>query len=275
MLLSAAFTDPYVDIAAIHVYGEFHGSLRMQTRGNSREGKYSRPLDKISNTTRPSKKPASKASKQRILNCRELTLRIISLESDLQRVMTLLNMASAHQNALSQLDGTHRQVNKRGRKPKLDPELLIRRRDTLIWFLEDHWPQVESRLVKAKRDDDFREALRPVLTISSEIAGTLDFRGLARLYKENRLRKIPSRQMLKAFALKNKSVPSIFNNLPSRNLANALAGVPNISCRTSLEECAKTPSQRRPAVKMWMHYWNKYEHCPKPPIQMTNEITDL
>ena len=66
------------------------------------------------------------------------------------------------------------------------------------------------------------------------------------------------------------------NQFPSRQIANAMAGVPDISWRRSLDRCSAQPSIAFVAVNMDMFYRDKYgiptpkdrnltgESCPVP-----------
>jgi hypothetical protein len=205
------------------------------------------------------------------LNCRELTERILKLESEVKELKEFKETVIETPGFQSELWWHDIWKKKRGRRPKISDESLIWRRDNLIDALEANWEKVHEALLDSKCDDDIRAALNPFLSSREETREALKFEGLSRLYSEKkRLRKEPTKRMLKALASKRRKLPPILDNLPSRNLANALAGVPKMTCRASLEKCAQIPSQKRPALPMWIYYSSIYDFCPKPPADKTN-----
>ena len=159
---------------------------------------------------------------------------------------------------------------KPGRKPKLPLEEILRRRNGLIQILESNWPKLERHVIKAKRSEQIQdEKIRPILAAyleqNPEHSGRLAFKGLGSLLAKKPLRWRPSDTTMRSFREDGEKANKHTNRLPSRVLANALAGAPEYPARTSYDKCSKHPSRMTVDLNIWIHYSKKYPYrCPLP-----------
>jgi hypothetical protein len=140
---------------------------------------------------------------------------------------------------------------KPGVKEKIEDEVLFRYRDGLTLWLEAYWPWLESRLYGAGSAEEVGAILEAV---SEEPDLRRDWQKrllpnpivLFEFISDERFskRKLPKATVKDALTLpldddKRKRAA---NQFPARQIANAMAGVPDIGWRRSLDRCSANPS---------------------------------
>lgn len=136
-----------------------------------------------------------------------------------------------------------------GPRKKMDDTELLLNRDNLIVWLEEHWPKIVKPLLAAKSPAEVAAVIAP-LAAAPDIRPTwqigvvghpailLDFLRSAKF----RI-KPPKKTIIDALtSLDVEKRKRATNRLPTRQIANAMAGVPKLKWRTSLDKCSKTPS---------------------------------
>jgi hypothetical protein len=152
-----------------------------------------------------------------------------------------------------------------------DTELLLNR-DNLTTWLEEHWPKIAKFLLAAKSPVDVAAVLTPIAAapdirstwqrqVMDHPAVLLEF-----LRSEKFRRKPPKKTVVDALDL-HRSVrrDRAANRLPTRQIANAMAGVPKLKCRTSLDKCSKRPSSSSLGHKTATYYRAMYGVAPGDP----------
>ena len=156
---------------------------------------------------------------------------------------------------------------KPGPKKKIDDEDLFRYRQELIIWLEPVWPWMEDRLPAATTPAEIRALLEAVAEVP-------DFRpdyqerllqnasDLLEFLWDERFGKTPLQGATVSDAL---TLPwedagrwRACNQLPTRQIANAMAGVPEIAWRTSLDRCSAQPAAVFMALNLDMHYRDRF-----------------
>lgn len=154
---------------------------------------------------------------------------------------------------------------KPGPKPALQLDTILYRRDRIIRTLEDNWPRIERGLLGTTTDEQIRETLSPYLETDTDLKGRLDFQGLSTQLIRTPIREKPRSTIFQSFRQDGERAFQRLNRLPSRILANALAGVPELSVRRSYDICASHPSINVVGLNIWIHYAKKYpDVCPIP-----------
>jgi hypothetical protein len=151
---------------------------------------------------------------------------------------------------------------KRGIKEKISDEVLFQYRDSLVIWLEPVWPWLQDRLLQARTGEQVGAVLEAVSKepdLRPEWQKRLLQNGAA-LYEflwDERFRKtLPKTTVTNALTLlwEDERRQRAANQFPSRQIANAMAGVPDISWRRSLDRCFAQPSLAFVAVSMDMFY---------------------
>lgn len=164
------------------------------------------------------------------------------------------------------------ETKKPGRKERISDEELVRYRDGLVLWLEPYWPWLEERLLKATPGEQ-------VKAIVEAIAEEPDLRpkwqkrllqnasALHEFLFSERFRKTepPRATVVNALNLdaEAETRQRAANQFPARQIANAMAGVPEISWRTSLDRCSAQPSIDYVAMNLDMFYRDRYS-IPMP-----------
>ena len=158
-----------------------------------------------------------------------------------------------------------------GPKEKIDDADLFHSRDALILWLEPVWPWLEDRL--GGTTEDLRAALEAVAE-EPEIRQDWQRRlientsSLHKFLRDERSGKsLGKATVIDALALPwGQKSKRAANQLPTRRIANAMAGVPNIAWRTSLDRCSAQPSEAFIALNLDMHLREKiwYSSSPRP-----------
>lgn len=175
---------------------------------------------------------------------------------------------------------------KRGIRKKISDELLFQHRDCLVLWLEPVWPWLEDRLLKANTREQVGAILEAVAEgpdLRPEWQKRLlqNAAALCEFLWDKRFRKtLPKATVTNALTLPwgDERRQRAANQFPSRQIANAMAGVPDISWRRSLDRCFAQPSVAFVAVSMDMFYRDKCgipmpkdrdltgESCPVPKL---------
>jgi len=149
---------------------------------------------------------------------------------------------------------------KPGPQVKIDDTEILLNRDNIAAWLEEHWPQIVKTLIAAKSPHEVAVVLEMATThdilpdwqrrFVGHPAELLDF--LAS--KKFRI-KPPRKTVVDALCLSDaEKRKRAANRLPTRQIANAMAGVPNLKWRTSLDKCSQRPSSYRVGHNTATHY---------------------
>ena len=190
----------------------------------------------------------------------ELTNQAAELPESLEaRVAELEKELAALRERVDQLGGTAPNyfetgilstVNKKpGPAKNIEDDELFRGRDGLVDWLEQVWPEIVQPLLAAKDPRAVAAILRGVARpkdlqppwqsrFLAHPAKLLDF---LRSKKFNR--KPPRKTALNALnrPVGDETRKRAANRLPTRQIANAMAGLPRLSWSTSLDRCSKNP----------------------------------
>jgi len=155
---------------------------------------------------------------------------------------------------------------RRGPKEKIDDYDLLHTRDLLISWLESIWPAIVDQLEKARHP-------RHVRAVFEEYAVQRDSRpvwqtrfmkkpgAVIKFLLSDRFGKtLPRATVMNALTLPfddERRAPAA-NRLPTRQIANAMAGVPDLKWRTSFDKCSQRPSQARVAPNTELYYRRQY-----------------
>jgi hypothetical protein len=138
---------------------------------------------------------------------------------------------------------------------------LLLRRDNIVRWLERDWPKIVGPLLAAKSAGQVATCLKAIVPAPSErpewqqdLIGHCETL-LNFLRSEKFRKKPPKRTVVKALCSPDlEQRRRAANRLPTRQIANAMAGVPNLSWRTSLDRCSKTPCTNRVGFETTAHY---------------------
>jgi hypothetical protein len=147
-----------------------------------------------------------------------------------------------------------------GRRKINDSELLLNR-DNLVKWLEEHWPKIVKPLLAAKNPREISAVFEPIAT-PLEIrptwqVGVMDHPAeLLEFLRSKKFRRKPPRKTVadSLAPYKSEKRQRAANRLPTRQIANALAGIPKLKWRTSLDECSKNPCSHRVRNETETHY---------------------
>jgi hypothetical protein len=151
---------------------------------------------------------------------------------------------------------------KPGAKEKIGDEELFQYRDALIIWLERSWPWMIDRLLVASSPAEVG-AIIEALAPDPDCRGDWQHRllqnaaALFEFFWDERFRKtLPKATVLDALSLPwgNEKRRRAANQLPPRQIANAMAGVPDIVWRTSLDRCNAQSSTVAVALNLDMYY---------------------
>jgi hypothetical protein len=220
-----------------------HGRIT-KTRANRRTKRHDNPLTGI--REKPTKTLENRVAK--------LEAKIAELE---ERVDRASGVVPAH--FYGETDGTAKK--KPGPKRKIDDTELLLNRDNLVYWLEEHWPRIVKPLRAAQNPGEVAMVLRQVATardirpswqscIVGHPARLFDF-----LQSEKFRIKPPRKTVIDSLLpLHSDKRSRAANRLPTRQIANAMAGVPKLEWRTSLDKCSLHPSSYRVGHNTAEHY---------------------
>jgi hypothetical protein len=158
---------------------------------------------------------------------KSLESRVSELEKQTHELVTFLKLRfpKAYESFLAEQYTPKPQPRKRGPKPQLSDEILAIRRHKLIWFLEEYWPELLKMLTRKSSETAIRTRLQ--------------------MFSESRF----GPHALHAKYLLDR-LPFLLNFIRSRDytgdprqIANALAGVPENAWPTSLKRCRAIPCE--------------------------------
>lgn len=152
-----------------------------------------------------------------------------------------------------------------GTKSRIPPDELWQRRFELTRLFDFHWPEIGEQIRKARTDDGLRRAFSPILLLRSKSRSVErleeNFEIICDLIinKEFLDTRPQIKQILKAFEIHKKpEVWKRLNQLPSRKLANALAGIPEYPCTTSFDILRRVPLPSDPPRILIEYYKRMY-----------------
>lgn len=161
-------------------------------------------------------------------------------------------------------DAANEEKAKPGPKEQIDDVDLFHYRDALILWLEPVWPWLEGRLGGSA--EDLRTVLEAVAEdpeIKSDHQRRL-LQNMAALHEflwhERSGKALARTTVVHALTLpwEDERRRRAANQLPTRRIANAMAGVPDIAWRTSLDRCSAQPSEATVAVNLDMHLRERF-----------------
>jgi len=201
--------------------------------------------------------PRSKKSRSLLTRTSEgpensLESRVARLEARIEQMQEEIDCASGTmppkmREALDSIGKKHPGPDK-----KVDDTELELNRNNLVAWLEEHWPKIVTPLLTARSPGEVAAVLTPIATaadirpawqsaIVDHPAELLEF-----LQSKKFRRKPPKKTVIDALHLSHSEQQKrAANRLPTRQIANAMAGVPQLKWRTSLDKCSRTPSSFR------------------------------
>jgi hypothetical protein len=181
----------------------------------------------------------------------------------------LLNQLTIHMQALedklnvltwSFVDKASSDKSSDGRSRELIPKVeLWIRRDLIVVALERDWDKIEKRLMKAETDDEYRDILKTILGSRADLNPRLQFSKLGDLFSQYPLQMQPANKILKALGRRDQMAMKLFNRLPSRAIANAIAGAPEYTCWSSFRYSTCHPSPVPICDNLWGGYKRQYK----------------
>ena len=140
---------------------------------------------------------------------------------------------------------------KPGPTPQISEEDLLDNRDRFIGWLEARWSDLRPKLLGAANTKQVSEALLSVAAPEEShdyyVKRILDGAGaLWQFLHSRRFHRKPSKRAVVDALREEYDDPKRMKaaaQLPTRQIANAMAGVPQIGWRTSLDRCSKTPAR--------------------------------
>ncbi len=156
---------------------------------------------------------------------------------------------------------------KRGRKEKISDAVLFNGRDGLILWLERAWPWLKDRLFKASTPEQLEAILE---AIADEPGSRPDWQerllqNAGELFDFIRHEKFRKSELLSVTVTDALTLPCndeirrrAANQFPTRQIANAMAGVPDISWSRSLDRCYANPSTTYFSQTTEMYYREMY-----------------
>ena len=159
-----------------------------------------------------------------------------------------------------------------GAKQKLSDAVLLERRDAYVKGLERVWPSFQAKIANVKSSEDaavLAQEIASELTISQQskedfvrsatkiVGSSPGTCALFEFIRSNRY--VPrvsreTRRMISRWSQGDDACLRAGAKLPTRQIANALAGVPELAWRTSLDRCLKTPCWYYVAGETERHY---------------------
>jgi hypothetical protein len=147
---------------------------------------------------------------------------------------------------------------------------LLLRRDDLVRWLEQHWPQIVSPLLAAQNPRQVSAVFRIAAPArSARPEWQRDFIGhpailLNFLQSKKFRRKPPKTTVINSLCSADlEQRRRAANRLPTRQIANAMAGVPKLKWRTSLDRCSKTPCTNKVGYQTTAHYQAQFGISPE------------
>lgn len=201
----------------------------------------------------------------------ELERRVIQLENDVAILKQLTRGPVSNKDApLVKM--------KPGVKERIGDVDLFTWRDGLIRWLEAYWPWLEGRLYRARSAEEVGAILEAVSEephlrrnwqkrLLPNPAQLFDFISDERFRKT----KLPKATVKDALlqAVDDDVRSRAANQFPARQIANAMAGVPDISWRRSLDRCSANPSTIRIVINTDLYFRELYGLPIPGPSELT------
>jgi hypothetical protein len=162
---------------------------------------------------------------------------------------------------------------KPGPQKNIGDDELFRSRDGIVGWLEGIWPEIVRQLLAAtdprKIQQIFKSVARPKdsrppwqTRFLRHPARLLDFLNGGKFR-----RKPPKKTVLDALNLaqEDERRKRAANRLPTRQIANAMAGAPKLSWRTSFDRCSKAPCSYLVTLTTAEYYRQIYDPSYKKP----------
>jgi hypothetical protein len=163
-------------------------------------------------------------------------------------------------------DSAETDAKKPGPEKSVEDVELFRSRDGLVGWLEGFWPEIVQPLFATRDPRQVAAILKGVARPKESQppwqsrflrhpAKLLDFLNSKKFRK-----KPPRKTVLDALnrPLEDERRKRAANRLPTRQIANAMAGMPKLSWRTSLDRCSKNPCRHLVTVSTARHYRAMY-----------------
>jgi len=191
----------------------------------------------------------------------ELERRILKLEND----VALLK--SVNPSPLLNETITPVERKKRGRKEMISDAVLFNCRDGLILWLERAWPWLTERLFKAKTPEQVKAVLEAIAEEPDSRPNWQErlLQNVGELFDFIRHEKFRKSELPRATVTNALTLPCndetrrrAANQFPIRQIANAMAGVPDISWSRSLDRCYANPSTTYFSQTTEMYYREMY-----------------
>jgi hypothetical protein len=179
--------------------------------------------------------------------------------------------------------GSSPEKKRPGPKEKIEDLELFRYRDGLINWLERFWPWMADRLDAARTPGEIGAILEAVANVPElrrdwELRLLQNTGALFEFLSDERFGKsLPKATVTDALTLpwRNERRIRAANQLPVRKIANAMAGVPDIAWRTSLDRCSERPSPTELAVNLDLHYRERFGIRLDPERDLTGTSSPL
>jgi hypothetical protein len=191
----------------------------------------------------------------------ELEQRVVHLEKDVEILKQLTRWPLFNKEAPTDTK------KKPGVKERIEDGELFNYRDGLTRWLEAYWPWLEDRLVGAGSPEEVGAILEAVSEepelrrnwqkrLIPNPAALFDFICSERFRKT----KLPKATVKDALTLpvNDDRRKRAANQLPARQVANAMAGVPDIGWRRSLDRCSVNPSGAYIEINTDLYYREVY-----------------
>lgn len=159
-----------------------------------------------------------------------------------------------------------KEKKKPGPTENISDEVLVHYRDNLVLWLERFWPWLEERLLGATTREQVSAILQAMVEehdlrpewqerLLQNAAALCEF-----LWHERFRKTLPKATVTDALTLplEKEERKRAANQFPTRQIANAMAGVPDISWRRSLDRCSAKPSITYVALNLDMFYRDRY-----------------
>jgi len=196
----------------------------------------------------------------------ELERRIQKLEDDVA-VLKSVNPSPLLNEVVIEVEG-----KKRGRREKISDAVLFNYREGLILWLESAWPWLTDRLFTARTPEQVEAILEAIAEdpasrpdwqerLLQNAGDLLDFI-LHEKFRKGHLRSATVNDAL-TLPCNDEIRRRAANQFPTRQIANAMAGVPDISWTRSLDRCYANPSTVYFSQTTEMYYREMYS-MPMP-----------
>jgi hypothetical protein len=231
---------------------------------NSRKERWKKPLDGVLE-----KEPPDRTA--------DLERRVARLERDVE-MLNSLSLWPGFNTA-----GDDPEKMKPGPKEQIGDLKLFRLREGLIMWLEPYWPWMGERLYAARNPNEIQAILEATALepdkrqdwqtrLLQNTAALFEFLAHERFGKTIAKTTVTDALTLPWEAERRRRAA---NQLPTRKIANALAGVPEIGWRRSFDRCSEQPSRMELSVNLDLHYREQFGIPLDPERDLTGTFSPL